>query len=73
MITKEELKKEVDRLPESLLEEAYALLKRIVLQRKGSIEENTWKDWRQSLNKFSPDFMDSHEQSAHQTRESFDS
>ncbi len=73
MITKEELKKEVDKLPESLLEEAYALLKRIVLQRKGSIEENDWKDWRQSLNKFSPDFMDSREQSANQTRESFDS
>jgi len=34
MVTKEELKKEVDRLPESLIEEVYALLKRIIQQRE---------------------------------------
>ncbi len=34
MITKEELKKEVDNLPESLLEEVYALLKEIIGRKK---------------------------------------
>lgn len=32
MISKEEIKKEVDKLPENLLEEVYNLLKRIVKQ-----------------------------------------
>lgn len=73
MVTKEELKKEVDRLPESLLDEVYALLKRLVLQKKAGTEEYNWTKWKQSLDKFTPDFMDSREQSTHQTRESFDS
>ena len=34
MITKEHIKKEVDKLPESLLEEAYRLLKRAVDRNK---------------------------------------
>lgn len=34
MITKEELKKEVDKLPDSLLDEVYALLKQVIRQRK---------------------------------------
>jgi hypothetical protein len=34
MITKEELKKEVDRLPENLLEEVYSLLKRLTQAKK---------------------------------------
>lgn len=73
MVTKEELKKEVDRLPESLLEEVYVLLKRLVLQKKAGTEENNWTKWKQGLDKFTPDFMDNREQSTHQTRESFDS
>ena len=72
MVTKEELKKEVDKLPESLVEEVYALLQRVVLQKKAGIEKNDWKNWENSLYKFTPDFMDSRELSAHQTRESFD-
>lgn len=73
MVTKEELKKEVDRLPESLLEEVYILLKRLVLQENAGTEENNWTKWKQSLDKFTPDFMDNREQATHQTRESFDS
>lgn len=71
MVTKEELKKEVDKLPESLLEEVYVLLKRLVLQKKAGTEENNWTKWKQSLDKFTPDFMDNREQSTHQIRESF--
>lgn len=73
MVTKEELKREVDKLPDSLLEEVYVLLKRLVLQKKAGSEENKWKKWKQSLDKFTPDFMDNRERSSHQTRESFDS
>ena len=72
MITKEELKKEVDRLPESLVEEVYALLKRVVQRRKDGTEKNSWNKWKRSLDKFTPDFMDNREQSANQIRESLD-
>lgn len=34
MISKEELKKEVDKLPDSLLDQVYALLKKVVLKEK---------------------------------------
>ena len=34
MITKEELKKEVDKLPENLVQEVYALLKKVILKKK---------------------------------------
>jgi hypothetical protein len=34
MITKEDLKKVVDKLPENLLDEVYALLKQIIQQKK---------------------------------------
>jgi hypothetical protein len=34
MITKEELKNEVDKLPDNLLEEVHELLKRAMLQKK---------------------------------------
>lgn len=61
MVTKDELKKEVDMLPESLLEEVYVLLKRLVLQRKSGAGENSWAKWKQSLDKFTPDFMDDRE------------
>jgi hypothetical protein len=36
MISREELKKEVDKLPENLLDEVYAFLKRVILQKKTS-------------------------------------
>jgi hypothetical protein len=73
MVTKEELKREVDRLPESLLEEVYTLLKRLMLQRKSVAAENSWAKWKHNLDKFTPDFMDNREQPFRQARESFDS
>lgn len=77
MITKEELKREVDKLPENLLQEAYALLKRIILQSKTETGsdinlDKSWKEWKISLEKFTPDFMEKRDQPAHQYRESFD-
>lgn len=36
MITKEELKSEVDKLPENLLDEVYAFLKRVIQQKKNA-------------------------------------
>jgi hypothetical protein len=77
MITKEQLKKEVDKLPENLLEEAYALLKKVIFRNKKSIERRTgddsrWKDWSENLQKFTPDYMSNREQPSNQSRESFD-
>lgn len=40
MITKEEIKKEVDKLPDSLLETVYKLLKSMALRRK--TEKKVW-------------------------------
>jgi len=71
MVTKEELKKEVDRLPESLVEEVYSLLKK-VLKKKAHPRENNWNLWKNNLDKFTPDFMDNRNQSDYQSRESFD-
>lgn len=73
MVTKEELKKEVDRLPESLVEEVYVLLKRVLQQRKAGFDANNWGKWKHSLDKFTSDFMDNREQPSHQSRECLDS
>jgi hypothetical protein len=73
MPTKEDLKREVDRLPQSLVEEVYVLLKRVIEQRKASIEKNNWNEWRHSLDNFTPDFMDYQQQPASQIPESLDS
>jgi len=74
MISREELKREVDKLPESLLKEVYAFLKRVIPRRKeaGTIQ-NAWQKWRKNLDKFTPDFMGDRGQPPHQTRESLDS
>jgi hypothetical protein len=37
MITKEQLKKEIDKVPENLLDEVYSSLKKIVYKRKKKI------------------------------------
>lgn len=71
MITKEELKKEVDKLPESLLDEVYSLLKRITKQKKTGIKDD-WNTWKNNLEKFTPDFMSIREQPSQPLRESFD-
>jgi hypothetical protein len=72
MITKEELKKEIDRMPENLLERVYFLLKQVILQRRTNLNSNSiWEKWKNSLDKFTPDFMDNRKQPPHQIRESF--
>ena len=73
MITKDELKKEVDKIPDNLLEEAYALLKR-VNQDKNKENQGLarWDSWKKNLENFSPDFMISRDQTIIQSRESFD-
>lgn len=77
MITKEELKREVDKVPENLLQEVFALLKRVILQNKSAAGrdydlDKSWKKWKNSLEKFTPDFMDKREQPTRQSRELFD-
>ncbi len=72
MITKEELKKEVDKLPENLVEEVYTSLQQIKQQRKNQPVKDTFSKWKQNLNKFTPDFMSDRDQSFNQSRESLD-
>jgi uncharacterized protein HemX len=74
MVTKEELKKEVDKLPDSLLDEVYILLKNMLRQKKSNQESmyEGWDAWRKNLEQFSSDFMNSRNQSSQQSRESFD-
>ena len=55
MISREKLKNEVDKIPDHLLEEAYALLKSLVNERKMTLMD--WNDWEQNLKNFSNDFM----------------
>ncbi|MEK6783608.1 MAG: hypothetical protein AABY93_18035 [Bacteroidota bacterium] len=49
MVTKEVLKREVDKLPESLLEEVYSLLKRVVERRKEKKVKVTLHDFKGQL------------------------
>lgn len=49
MISKEELKREVDKLPENLLEEVYTLLKRFVRQEPRNHKKLTIRDFKGSL------------------------
>ena len=67
MITKEQVKKEVDKIPDNLLEEAYSLLKKISTRQK----DFNWKDWEKSLEKFTPDFMNTRTQILDSPRDSF--
>jgi len=71
MITKEELKKEVDKLPDGFVEEVYALLNRFVKQKKMT-EKVSREKWQQCFNMFTPDFMEDHAQPPKQTRVFFD-
>ncbi len=73
MVTKEELKREIDKIPENLLEEAYALLKNVNRGgKKGNSDKKEWNNWRANLENFSTDFMTSRDQTIIQSRESFD-
>jgi hypothetical protein len=73
MVTKEEIKREVDNLPNSLLDEVLSYLKGISLVNKKEIsdEENKkrWEEWWNNVKGFSPDFMNERIQPPLETRE----
>ncbi len=71
MITKDDLKNEVDNLPDSLLEDVYVALKRIKLEQK-TTEVMGWNKWKMNLDQFTPDFMAGERQQEYQIRESLD-
>jgi hypothetical protein len=58
MITKEQVKKEIDNIPDSLLGDVYSFLLRISHRKK----EFNWQNWEKGMNEFTPDFMDSRNQ-----------
>ena len=78
MVTKEEIKKEVDKLPNNILEEVYAYLKTVTDKKntKPLTEKeikDQWEKWWENLKNFSPDFMEERDQpTEHEVRESFD-
>ena len=49
MITREEIKKEIDNLPESLLEELYTLLKKTILKKKSRQHDFTIRNFQGRL------------------------
>lgn len=67
MVTKEQVKKEVDKIPDGLLEEAYSLLKKITTRKK----DFNWKTWEKNLEKFTTDFMNTRSQALDSPRDSF--
>jgi len=73
MVTKEEIKKEVDNLPNNLLEEVYVYLKEVTEKSKeqasGKEIEQKWERWWENLKNFSPDFMNERNQPKSQARE----
>lgn len=75
MISKETLKKEIDLIPETLLEKIHIFIQNELrnaaqqtIQRNGYLQEN----WVSNLDEFTPDFMETREQYPHQHRESLD-
>jgi hypothetical protein len=60
MITKEDIKREIDRLPENLVAEVYAVLKDVVT--KSEKPKTLSKEWFQNLDNFSYDFMQERQQ-----------
>jgi hypothetical protein len=72
MVTKEEIKKEVDKLPASLLDEVYSYLKSVRDKNSLSEEEakRKWKEWWDDpKTTFSPDFMNERIQPPLENRE----
>ena len=73
MITKEDIKREVDTLPENLLDEVYAYLTQVSPNKKVSQSEEerrkSWEAWWNNLRNFSPDFMEERIQPPIQIRE----
>ncbi|MBX2915584.1 MAG: hypothetical protein KF856_09985 [Cyclobacteriaceae bacterium] len=73
MVTKEQIKKEVDNLPENLLDEVHGFLISIAEKnnREESVEETRkrWDAWWKNLENFSPDFMNERIQPPLETRQ----
>ena len=73
MVTKDQLKKEVEKIPDNLLEETYAFLKNLNLEdERKNLDPMYWKNWEKNLGNFSADFMITRDQAIIQSRESFD-
>ncbi len=68
MVTKEQVKKEVDNIPDNFLEEAYSLLKKISTRK----EKFDWETWKKNLENFPPDFMDTRTQPTDSPRDLFE-
>jgi hypothetical protein len=66
LVTREQIKEEVDKIPDKFLDEAYTLLRKITIRSK----RTTWEEWETSLEKFTPDFMDNRNLPPAQIRES---
>jgi len=72
MISKEILKKEVDNLPDNLLDEVYALLRKIIARKGNSDSSQEIQKLKNIINKFTPDFLSNRNEMGDQRRESFD-
>jgi uncharacterized protein HemX len=57
-MTTKKLKNEVDKLPDNLLEQVYAVLKNLTLQQIASVNDAGWAKWKNSLDSFTTDFME---------------
>jgi hypothetical protein len=58
LVTREQIKEEIEKIPDECLDEAYTLLRKITSRTKPT----TWTEWETSLEKFTPDFMDDRKQ-----------
>jgi hypothetical protein len=72
MVSKEILKREVDNLPDNLLDEVYALLRKILNRKSNSDSGQAIQKLKDSINKFTPDYLSDRVEVQAQKRESFD-
>ena len=68
MVTKEQVKKEIDNVPDGFLDGIFAFVIRFTRAPK----RISWKEWRANLDKFTPDFMQNRNQLPNQLRDSFE-
>jgi hypothetical protein len=67
MITRDDIKREVDKLPDYMLDEVYSMFKKFIIQNPStSMKSKAWKD---NLDNFPPDFLEVREQSIDYPRE----
>lgn len=73
MVTKDQIKKAVDNLPNNLLNEVYSYLRTISANNKKELSEEEsrkkWDTWWENLKNFTPDFMNERIQPPLETRE----